>query len=182
MDLMNAIYERRSIRDFTDYYVTDEEVNKLLDTAQWAPSWANTQAWEFVVVRDKDLINKITEEYSPTNPGRPCSFACSALIIACARKGISGCKQGVERTKFNNWFMFDLGMAVQNIGLVAHDLNLGTVIVGSMNHKNIGELINLPGDREVVVAIPVGRPTESSLQKGTPKRKELSDFCKLNTY
>ncbi|HPV42751.1 MAG TPA: nitroreductase family protein, partial [Spirochaetota bacterium] len=49
MELKEAILKRRSIRKFTDYQVTDAEIDELLEAARWAPSWANTQVWEFVV-------------------------------------------------------------------------------------------------------------------------------------
>ncbi len=70
MELQQAIVERRSIRRFTDYYVTDDEIKQILEAARMAPSWANVQPWEFIVVRDKTLIEKITQTYSPNNPAR----------------------------------------------------------------------------------------------------------------
>jgi nitroreductase len=180
MELTEAIFKRRSIRKFTNYYVTDEEIKQILEAGRWAPSWANTQAWIFIVVRDKDIINKVTSTYSETNPARPCSFTASVLIAACAKKGISGCKDGVERTKFNNWFMFDLGLAVQNISLKTHELGLGSVIVGSMDHNKCNSVLSVQDEFEVVAIIPIGKP--DSPATGKSSRKPLGTITYLNKF
>ncbi len=180
MELTEAIQNRRSIRKFTDYYVTDREIKDLMEAARYAPSWANTQIWEFIVVRDRDLISAITETYSSTNPARKCSADSSALIVCCARRDVSGFKEGEQRTKFAEWFMFDLGLAVQNLCLRAFELGLGTVIVGSMNHDECAKLLKVPEGLEVVSVIPVGKPAVE--KKAMPPRKELKSFVYLDNY
>ena len=180
MELQEAILKRRSVRKFTDYYVADDEILQILEAARWAPSWSNTQAWEFIVVRDKNLIEQITATYSETNPARKCSLAASALIIGCAKNGLAGCKEGEERTKFNNWFMYDLGSAVQNLCLKTHELGLGSVIVGLFEHDKCSRILELPDDYETVVSIPIGKAL--NLDKPGPQRKELKDFVHLNKF
>lgn len=174
MELKEAILTRRSVRKFTDYYVTDEEIEALLNAARWAPSWANTQCWEFIVIRDKELIKEVTATYSETNPARKCSESASVLIAVCGKKDLPGYKDGVARTKFDSWFMFDLGIAVQNISLAAHDMGLGTVVVGSLDHEKCAKLLGVPEPYELVVILPVGKPVE--FKKEGPKRREISEF------
>ena len=174
MELHDAVMTRRSVRKFTDYTVTDDEIKELMQAAQWAPSWSNTQCWEFIVVRDKDLIKQVTDTYSGTNPARKCSESASVLIACCAKSDLPGYRDGVKRTKFDSWYMFDLGIAVQNIWLRAHDLGLGTVVVGSIDHAKCGELLNVKPPYELVCVLPVGKPVE--LKKEGPKRKEISEF------
>ena len=53
MELQEAIQKRRSIRRFTDDFVTDDELRNIFEAVRWSLSWSNTQAWEFVVVRRK---------------------------------------------------------------------------------------------------------------------------------
>jgi nitroreductase len=180
MELASAIKTRRSIRKFTDYYITDEEIKEILEAARYAPSWANTQVWEYIVIRDKEQIHKVTETYSSTNPGRNCSFSSSALIAVCAKVKVSGCKNGEEVTKFSNWYMFDLGLSVQNLCLRAFDLGIGTVVVGSMNHEACSRLLKLPENIELAVVIPLGRP--ESIPEKAPRRKELKDFVHLDYF
>jgi len=129
MELHDAIITRRSVRKFIDYYVTDEEINKILEAARWAPSWSNTQCWEFIIIRDRDTINKIVETYSETNPARNVSESATVLIAFCGKSNLPGFRDGVKRTKFDSWYMFDAGIAVENMLLTAHDLGLGSVVV-----------------------------------------------------
>jgi len=180
MELTEAIQNRRSVRKFTDYSVTDDEIRELLKAAGCAQSWSNTQVWEFIVVRDKTLIEKITGTYSDKNPATKCSLASSVMIIACAKTGVSGCYGGKEVTKFSNWFMFDLGIAVENLCLKAHEIGLGTVVVGLMDHNACKEILSVPDGYEVVAVIPIGKPLAAG--KSGPPRKELKDFVHLNKF
>ncbi len=169
MDVHDAITNRRSIRNFSDDPVTDDQIRELIDAACWAPSWANVQAWRFIVLRDRDQINAVTECYSPNNPARKCSFSASAVIVACGEINRSGHgKDGSLKTRYDNWYMFDLGMAVQNLSLRAHEMGLGSVVVGSMDHGRVDELLELPEDIVSVVAVPVGR--SATIPKKAPER------------
>ncbi len=180
MELQEAIIKRRSIRKFTDYRVSDEEILKLLEAARMAPSWANTQVWEFIVVRDKGIMEQLTGTYSETNPARKCSLAATAMIVGCAMKGVSGYKEGKTTTKFNEWFMFDMGLAVQNIWLKAHEIGLGTVVVGLFDHDKCKGILSLPDEYEVTVILPLGQPETAG--KDGPPRKELGKFVHADTF
>jgi nitroreductase len=180
MELMEAIKNRRSIRIFSDQFVTDAEIRYVIDAAHCAPSWANTQVWEFIVVREKELISQVTDTYSEFNPARKCSVASSALIVVCAKTGVSGYKDGKVITKFHEWFMFDLGMAVQNLCLRAHEIGLGTVVVGHLNHDACKKLLLLPDGYDVVTVIPIGKP--AAPVERIPTRKDLKTFVYLNKF
>ncbi|HRC98052.1 MAG: nitroreductase [Bacteriovoracaceae bacterium] len=180
MDLDEAITGRRSVRKYTDYAVSDDEIRELIEAARWAPSWANTQVWEFIAVRDKGLIEKIVGTYAEKNPATKGSLSASVLIVACAKTGVSGCYDGKDVTKLSNWYMFDLGMAVQNLCLKAHAMGLGTVVVGLMDHEACRKVLGVPAGYEVVAVVPVGRPAAPG--KSGPPRKELSDFLYRDTF
>jgi nitroreductase len=180
MELQEAILKRRSVRKFTEDIVTDEELRQIFEAVRWAPSWANTQVWEFIVVRDKALIKKVTGTYVEKNPATKCSLAASALIVACAKTGVSGCYDGKDATAIKNWYMFDLGLAVQTLSLKAHELGLGTVVVGLMDHGACKKILAVPEGHEVVAVIPVGKPV-LPLREGPP-RKTLSEIVSFNTF
>jgi len=183
MELQEAILKRRSIRRFTEDVVTDDELQQIFETVRWSPSWGNTQVWEFVVVRERELIHKLTETYrmdKGTNPATNCSRAASALIVVCAKTGVSGCYGGKESTRFSNWFMFDLGIATQTLCLKAHEMGLGTVVVGLLDHEVCKQLIALPDGYEAVAVIPIGRPAVEP--KAGPPRKAVADMVHLDTF
>ncbi|WP_343599491.1 nitroreductase family protein [Mycobacterium sp.] len=63
MDLDNALRTTGSVRDFTDQAVEDAVVARILDTARFAPSGANAQAWRVVVVKDPDKRRRLRDLY-----------------------------------------------------------------------------------------------------------------------
>ncbi len=61
--LLGLLKFRRSIRGFTGAPVPDELINKILEAARWSPSAANSQPWEFVVIKEKETIEKLAEMF-----------------------------------------------------------------------------------------------------------------------
>jgi nitroreductase len=178
-ELMDTILSRRSIRRYQEKAVPDEILNKLLEAARWAPSWANTQCWHFVVVKDDEIKRKIQESVSPRNPSSLAIVNAPVLLVVCAQLKKSGYYNGEYPTKFGDWFMYDLGLATQNLCLAAHDSGLATVIVGLFDQDKVGEIIKLPAEHEVLVLIPVGYPDH---EPTPPKRLELQDFVHYDSF
>ncbi len=86
MELMDAIRGRRSIRKYKEDMPSDEIISYVLEAAQLAPSWANTQCWEFVLVRDADTRMKLAETLPETNPARRAVEQAPIVIAVCAKK------------------------------------------------------------------------------------------------
>ncbi len=61
--LMETLLWRRSIRKFTDEPVSDDELYKIIDAAHYAMSGANSQPWEFIIIKDPETKNKLREVY-----------------------------------------------------------------------------------------------------------------------
>lgn len=173
MDVFDAIRGRRSVRKYKPDPVSEEQLNAVLEAARWAPSWANTQCWNFVVVRDVRLKERLAETLSPTNPAIPAIKEAPIVIVACAEKGRSGYKRGEVVTDKGDWFMFDVALAMQNIALAAYALGLGTVHVGLFDAQKAAEILDVPPGVVVVEMMPVGYPAE---QPTAPRRKELGEF------
>ena len=178
-EFMTIIKERRSIRNFENKMISDEILNKVMESIQWAPSWANTQCWEVVVVTDQAIKEKLQEIISPKNPATKAIISAPVVLAICGKLKISGYYKDQIVTKFGDWFMFDLGLATQNLCLAAHHLGLGTVIVGLLDHDRAKTILKVPEGHEVVVLIPLGYPAKIS---NAPKRKEISDFIHYNTF
>jgi nitroreductase len=186
MELFDAINNRRSIRRYTADPVDEETVNKVLEAGRWAPSWANTQCWRFMVVRDPDIKAQIGQSLMKTerdgqlvdNPATKTINDIPVLIVVCAKIGVSGCKPGATPngnyvTDKDDWFMFDTALAVQNMVLAAHGLGLGTVIIGAFDAKMVEEILGIPEGYRVVVLFPLGVPAREGK---APPRKELTEL------
>lgn len=166
MDTLTCIKTRRSIRNFTDQKITDSVLTELLEAVRWSPSWANTQCWEVIVVKDQAIKEKIAAVMG-SNYSTKAVIGAPVVMVMCAIKDRSGNK------------MFDMGIASQNLCLAAHNLGLGTVHIGGFDHTHLDKLMRLPENIETVHIIPVGYPAREG---NAPPRKELAEFIHLNYY
>ena len=173
MEILEAIKTRRSIRKYKTDPVDDSTLETILEAARWAPSWANTQCWRFIVVRDSDMKSKLTETLSETNPARDAVRNAPLVIVACAELGSAGYKGGTTVTDKGDWFMFDVALAMQNLVLAAHSLGLGTVYVGWFDPKKAASLLEVTEGNCVVELTPLGYPAET---KEPRPRKELAEI------
>jgi len=179
MEVFEAIKTRRSIRHYKSDPVDNEKVNAVLEAARWAPSWANTQCWKFVVVRDEKMKDRLIETLTSTNPARLAIKQAPVLIVACAELGRSGYKDGEPRTDKGDWYMFDMALAMQNLTLAAHSLDLGTVHVGLFDAQGAARILNVPQGVAVVEMMPLGYPEREGK---VPPRKELSELVFYESY
>lgn len=177
---MEIIKTRRSIRRFKPDPVEDEKLLTILEAARWAPSWANTQCWEFIVIKDPAIKESLATTLPPTNPAVEAVRKAPVVIVACAKLGVSGYYKGRAVTDKGDWFMFDVALALQNMVLAAWSLGLGTVYVGAFDAKKAAGILGVPPEVSVVALVPVGYPLE--VPKEAPKRKELREFVYLDKY
>jgi nitroreductase len=179
MDLMEAIKGRRSIRKYKPDPVPEEALRTLIEAVRWTPSWANTQCWEIIVVKDPKVKSDLAVALPKGNPALSSMTDAPLLLILCGKKEISGYYKGEPSTEKGDWLMFDTGLAMENLCLAAYALGLGTVIIGRFDHRKVAEILGVPQKVEVVAMTPIGYPaTEGS----APKRKEISEFVFYERY
>jgi nitroreductase len=179
VELMESIKGRRSIRKYKPDPVPDDTLRKVLEGVRWAPSWANTQCWEVVVVKDPKVKSEILRAVPETNRAHSAMNEAPIILVLCGKRAVSGYSGGKPATVRGDWLMFDTGLAMQNLCLAAHALGLGTVIVGMFDHKKAEEVLGVPDNVEVVAMTPLGYPAaEGSVRK----RKEFSEFVFHDRY
>jgi nitroreductase len=179
MDALEAIKNRRSIRKYKTDPVDAKTLESVLEAARLAPSWANTQCWRFVVVRDSAIKAALADTIAPnpalgSNPAANSIRTAPVVIVACAQKGISGFFNGAAATdKGEYWFMFDVALAMENLVLAATALGLGTVHVGLFDTARAAQILGLPTDFVVVEMSPLGYP---EFQPNPRPRKTLAEI------
>jgi nitroreductase len=173
VEVLEAIKTRRSIRRYKADPVDEKTLTTVLEAARWAPSWANTQCWRFIVVRDAKTRSELADTLTETNPARDAVRNAPVVIVACAELGKSGSKGGQVLTDKGDWFMFDVALAMHNLVLAAHSLGLGTVYVGLFDAKKAAQILAVPQGYCVVALTPLGYPDEV---KDPRPRKELSEI------
>ena len=63
MDLLELISNRKSVRNYSDKHISDEDLRTILDAGRLAPSWMNVQSWKFILVKsqeNKDLLSELS--------------------------------------------------------------------------------------------------------------------------
>jgi nitroreductase len=178
-DFMDIIKGRRSIRRFQEKEVSQKIIQQLLDSIRWSPSWANTQCWEVVIVKDPATKEKLKETIGSTNPSSKGIVEAPLVFALCGKAKSSGYYKGQVTTKFGDWLLFDIGIATQSLCLTAFHLGLGTVIIGMLDHDNAKKVLGVGEDYEVVALIPVGYPARES---AAPKRREIGEFTHYDTF
>jgi nitroreductase len=179
MDLMEAIKGRRSIRKYKPDPVPEGVFHTIMEAVRWSPSWANTQCWEVIAVKDPKVKSELATALPKGNPALSSMTDAPLILVLCGRKGISGVYKGQTVTIKGDWLMFDTGIAMQTLCLAAYALGLGTVVVGMFDHKKAEMILGVPEDVEVVAMTPLGYPATGG---ATPKRKEISEFAFSDRY
>ncbi len=147
---MKEIFERRSIRQYTDEAVSDADIETLLRAAMQAPSAGNQQPWEFVVLKNKDTMLKVLEFHPYSTPLKTASCA----IVVCMKT--------MTHPVMAPYAVQDCAAATQNILLEATHLGLGAVWMGVYSDDTrvdqLRTLIGAPEDITPFCIIAVGHP------------------------
>lgn len=125
---MEAIFTRRSVRSFKNQRIEDEKVDKMLRAAMQAPSAYNQQAWEFIVVRNKETLQRLST--SNQYAGSLADADVGIIILG-----------NTERMALQLMWEQDLGACTQNLLLQATALGLGAVWYGTTPYKDRMEFI-----------------------------------------
>jgi nitroreductase len=181
MDIIRVIKERRSVRKYKKDAVPDEIIIDIIDAARAAPSWANTQVCQYIVVKDQKTKELLSDTLIPgTNPARTALIDAPVVLCLFAKRGVSGFYKGVPSTdKEGYWFMFDAGIAMEHIVLAAWNFGLGTVHVGNFDAKKAESVLNIPEGFSMVEITPLGYFDEIPKP---PPRKKLEEIAYINSF
>jgi nitroreductase len=151
MDVLQAIFTRRSIRKFTGEPISEENMQTLLKAGFSAPSAHNSQPWHFVVVKNPASLEYIAEAH-PYAKMLPKAGSC---IIVCGDNNVQ---------KAKGFLVEDCSAAIQNILLAAHGLGLGAVWCGLYPAPELTQIIattiKLPDHIDPIGMVVVGHKAE----------------------
>lgn len=176
MDALECIKTRRSIRKFKEEPVSQETVNAIIEAASYAPSWKNTQISRYHIVGNKEILQEIADncvldfEFNQKTINR----APQLVVVSMIEKRCGYEKDGSFSTsKEDRWEMFDAGIASQTFCLAAHDMGVGTVILGIFDEEKVAKAISLPEGQKVAALIAMGYPNQEC---EAPKRKTVEEL------
>lgn len=162
---IEAIRRRRSIRRYEDKAVPDELLDQILETIRYAPSWANKQGWQVMVLKSPEMRNRVSSVLEG-NPAQKAVTEAPILLVICMDPNASGVQNGKE------YYMADAGILMGHVMLEAADLGLGTVFIGLFDEDKVREVLEIPNQWRVVAMTPIGYPAK--MPKERP-RKELEE-------
>ena len=167
--VLEVIKGRRSVRSFKPDPIPEEHLKLILEAGLWAPSGGNAQPWEFVLVKEKQVIDKI-RLFSPGLFGDP-----YALIVLCVNK--NRIKRRDESGK--QIALMDVAMAAQNMMLEAYYLGVGSCPIASFNKTAIKELLDMPDHVDPVLMVSLGYPEK---WPEPPKRRPFEEVVHYEKY
>lgn len=178
MEALECIRTRRSIRKFKDAAVDHDTMNAIIAAAAMAPSWKNTQISRYNIIEDRALLNDIADncimdfEYNQ----KTIRHAPQLVVVSMIEKRCGYERDGSFSTsKEDRWEMFDAGIASQTFCLAAHDMGIGTVILGIFDEDKVAKAIQLPEGQKVAALIAMGYPDQEC---EAPKRKTVDELVR----
>lgn len=161
MKIYEAAIKRRSVRRFKDKPVPYEVLEKCVDAARLAPSARNSQVCEYIVINDAAILPGIYENIGgsvklPPDKGGPRpEQTAKAYIIVLINKTLEA-EESRRRMSY-----YDVGMAAENIMLVALEQGLGSCPVARYDESALKPILNIPDNYDIGLVIVMGHPDES---------------------
>lgn len=159
MDVREAIYRRRAVRDYQQAPVPEQKIRELIDAAIHAPTGRNLQPWAFVVIQDRELLERLSRrvrlmmnaEAHADDPEFNVFYNANTLVLLCAKS------VGYHP----DW---DCCLAAENLMIIATSMGLGTCPIGSARTVfelgDVKELLSIPDDYDPVLPVIVGYPKD----------------------
>lgn len=155
--LYELVLTRRSIRQFMPELVSRDILKKLTNAARLAPSAANLQPLEFIVVDEEALKRKlfpclkwaayISPEGNPKPGHEPAAYVVILVNLRVKKKG----------------YEYDVGAAVENMILTAWEEGIGSCWVISVNREKVKGILEVPGEYKIDSVLALGYPAEKSV-------------------
>lgn len=170
MTVLDAVKGRFSVRSYTSQPVSDSDLSQILEAARFSQSAKNFQDWRFVVVKDESMKQKLVPACRNQH-----FVAEASVVIAC-------CGINIEyvMTCGQNTYNLDVAIAMENMALVAHELNLGACWLGAFYEDQVKALLGIPVDGvRIVGLLAIGHPAVHAPQK---KREPLETIVRYETW
>jgi nitroreductase len=186
MDVFTAIKERRSCRKFLPDAVSEEAIEKILEAAIWAPSPANNQPWEFVVITNQDIKKKIHAESVECKKALyeksgwawvdkyQAGFLLEAPVIVAiigdpVKTGLHKFLEGTETT-----YQHGCAAAIQNMLLIAHAQGLGSLWFTLFDRGTMKKTLGVDPSKEPLALVCLGKAADSPIQTPRKNVKEMT--------
>lgn len=169
-NVFNVIRQRHSVRAYSEEPVSDETVTEILRYAMMAPSAMNEQPWDFVVIRDRAVLDRVVQI------NKYASFVAKAplAILLCLNE---------QKEKIKGIGIIDMGLCAENLMLAATGMGIGTVFTGIYPDRErmdgFAKLCKLPDYVKPIGLIVMGYPAN---KEHTPQDRFNKNAIHLNSW
>ena len=157
MDALENIFSRRSVRNYLDQEIREEDIKTILTAGMSGPSCVNARDWQFIVVRDKEVLNKMADANG--RPAEPLRKAAMAVLV-CGDLNLAFAKA-------KDYWIIDGAIAAENMILAANALGIGSVWLGTYPQ------IDRVNAQKELFDLPESIVPHSIIAFGYPEPKEL---------
>lgn len=152
---MKELFERVSVRRYEDRPVEPEKIEALLRAAMAAPSAVNQQPWEFYVIRDREVLERL----AGVTPYSGCAGRAPAAIVSAYR----------EKLWAPAYVQIDMSIAMENLWLACGEQGLGGVWLGIApvedRMRAVEDIVGIPEGLRAFAVFPLGYPAEERKQQ-----------------
>jgi nitroreductase len=170
METWDAIRARRNVRIYEDRQISDDDLGRILEAARRTPSASNKQRWDFVVVRDRDRLQRLSAIWQGARH-LPGSAATIALI---------GPDPDEERERIS--VAYDMGQVTMSIMLAATDLGIGSGHSSAQDQAVARDVLEIPEGYRCWWLIGLGYPGDGSVRPIELNRRSLDDLVHYETF
>lgn len=171
-DIIEVIKNRRSVREYKNEQIPDEEIKFIIDCAKYAPSGFNMQPWSFLVIKNKEIMKKISESGKKSmipmlEPMKNAPQKVRDFLVYLKTKGTDMFYNApvlviILGNKSAPTVDSDCPMAAQNMMLAAHSRGIGSCWVGgvlpALMNENLLKELGAPEGYKAVAPLIFGYP------------------------
>ena len=169
MDYQELIRARRSIRGYRPDPVDEDVLQRVLDAARVAPTAANRQPFQLIVVTDPSTRARLKEVYD-----RDWFWTAPVIIVGCAEEA-----RAWQRTDGFNAAEVDVSIVMDHLILAATDEGLGTCWICHFDEARLKQILGIPDNVRVIALTPLGIPAAQPLPF---QRKSLSELVRRERW
>jgi len=152
METWDAIRARRATREYDSRPLAEEHLNRILEAGRRAPSSGNKQRWDFILIRDRDQLEKISHVWQ--GAGHIANAAAAVGLVAPDSDDPS-VTAGID---------YDLGQAAMSMMIAAADLGVGSRTASVRDHGMASDVLELPDGRRLRWLLGLGFPPDRPLR------------------
>lgn len=170
--------QRRSIRKYLEKPISDKDLYMILEAGRWAPSGTNRQPWEFIVIKNREILSQIymkTKKFALPLRTAQLGIGIVGKISEYTRIAMTG--EPIETQEIKEYCLTDCALAAMNMMLMAWSLKIGSCCIGSLNREYTNKILHMNNQDYLPYILAFGY-IKGELSRPT-RRKNLNEICRF---